>query len=163
MNGLLRALVSGGVLLVSATSGVIGYATAKGRLLWFRAISDAVIRRDGKFVADAVHRSISGQALILTWQRPVGAESYWVALPGARPVDVAGCGDWSAPRLPLFFVSTLAPPCFRPIPEGPNARPDIGPADRRVILSPGRLGFQANDGARIQASWTGRAAVGQHE
>jgi hypothetical protein len=138
------------VLLVT---GLLAYATARGRLMWFRSLQDVVITEDGKAVAGSLHHSEAGQAFILTRILPQRAESYWIVLPGERPGHVSSCGDWSAPGLPLFFISSLTPPCFIPVKEGPGLKPPSGPSDRQLVVTRSTLAFLADDGEQIQTSW----------
>jgi hypothetical protein len=112
-----------------------------------------VITEDGKAVTGSLHRSEAGQAFILTRRLPQRKESYWIVLPGVRPGHVSSCGVWSAPALPLFFISNLKPPCFLPIEEGPGLKPYAGPADRKLVVGRSTLTFLADDGKQLQSSW----------
>jgi len=133
--------------------GLLTYATARGRLMWFRSLSGVVITEDGKAVAGSLHHSEAGNAFILTRRLPQKTESYWIVFSGDRPGRVSSCGEWSAPGVPLFFISSLTPPCFLPIKEGPGLKPPSGSSDRQLVVTHSTLAFLADDGEQIQTSW----------
>lgn len=147
-----RALAWGATATALLVIGLLIYATARGRLMWFRSLQGVVVTEDGKPVAGSLHHSKAGQAFILTRKLPQRTESYWIILPGVRPGQVSACGEWSAPALPLFFISSLTPPCFLPVEEGPGLKPS-GPSDRQLVVSRSTLTFVADDGKQLQASW----------
>jgi hypothetical protein len=147
-----RILAWGATATALLVIGLLVYATARGRLMWFRSLQGVLITEDGKAVAGSLHHSEAGQAFILTRRLPQRTESYWIVLPGDRPGRVSSCGEWSAPALPLFFISSLKPPCFLPIEEGPGLKPS-GPSDRRLVVSRLSLAFVADDGKQLQTSW----------
>ena len=147
-----RTLAWGTTATTLFVIGLLVYATANGRLLWFRSLQGVVITEDGKAVVGSLHQSKAGHAFILTRRLPQKTESYWIVLPGDRPGNVSGCGEWSAPGLPLFFISSLTPPCFLPSKEGPGSTP-YGPSDRRLVVGHSTLAFVADDGKQLQSSW----------
>lgn len=148
-----RVLVWSTVATVLLIIALLMYTTAKGRLIWFRSLEGVVITEDGKAVSGSLHRSASGEVLIATRRLPQRTESYWIILPGVKPGRVVSCGEWSAPALPLFFISNLKPPCFLPIEERPVSKPYGGPTDRQLMVGSSTLTFTADDGRRLQASW----------
>jgi hypothetical protein len=102
--------------------GLLTYATARGRLTWFRSVRNVEITQDRKAALGRLHRSFTGKVFILTGRLPHESESYWIVLPGVRPGGAASCAGWSAPALRLFFISKLTPPCFFPIEKGSQGR-----------------------------------------
>lgn len=147
-----RTLAWGATATALLVIGLFAYATARGRLVWFRSLQGVVITEDGKVVAGSLHHSEVGQAFILTRRLPQRTESYWIVLPGERPGHVSSCGEWSAPSLPLFFISSLTPPCFLPIKEGPGSKPSE-PSARQLVATRSTLAFVADDGEQVQTSW----------
>lgn len=133
--------------------GLLVYATYMGRLAWFQSVQNVVLTEDGRALIGSLHRSGDRQAYVLTRRLSHRSESYWISLPGVRLGRVSGCGDWSAPDLPLFFISKLQPPCFLPLEEGPESNPSAGDTDRQLVLGHSMLTFFADDGKRIQAYW----------
>jgi hypothetical protein len=163
-----RILVWGGTALALLYLVGLVYATATGRVAWFRSVRRVVITEDGKAVPGRLHRCLDerDRVLILTRRLPHGWESYWIDLPGIRPDRpgyASSCAGWSAPALPLFYISHLDEPCILFVEKGPNGRPYIGkganarpaiePADRRFVMGPSSLAFITDDGKRIQVSW----------
>ncbi len=147
-----RTLAWGATATALVVIGLLAYATTRGRLMWFRSLQGVVITEDGKAVVGSLHHSEAGKAFILTRKLPQKTESYWIVLPGDRPGHVSSCGEWSAPGLPLFFISSFTPPCFLPIKEGRDLKPS-GPSDRQLVVTRSTLAFLADDGEQIQTSW----------
>jgi len=153
MKRIWRGLGWGAVATALLIIGLLAYATARGRLMWFQSLHGVVITEDGKAVAGSLHHSIAADAFILTRRLPQRTESYWIVQSGVKPGHVSSCGEWSAPALPLFFISSFKPPCFLPIGEGPGLKTDAGPTDRQFVMGRATLTFIADDGKRLQSSW----------
>lgn len=153
MRRVWRALAWGATATALLVIALLVYQTARGRLMWFRSLQGVVMTENERAVAGSLHHSEAGQAFILTRRLPQRTESYWIVPPGARPGHVSNCGEWSAPALPMFFVSNLKPPCFLPIEEGPGLNPYAGHVDRRLVMGRATLTFVADDGKRLQTSW----------
>jgi hypothetical protein len=147
-----RTLTWGATASALLVCGLLAYATVRGRLMWFRSLQSVVITDDGKAITGSLHHSEAGPTVVLTRRLPQRTESYWIVLPGDRPGNVSSCGEWSAPGLPVFFISILTPPCFFPIKEGSGSKPSE-PSDRKLVVTRSTLAFLADDGKQIQTSW----------
>jgi hypothetical protein len=65
---------------------------------------------------------------------------------------VSSCGDWQAPRLPVFPIGDVNPPC-----SFLSNSLDLPVADNAVLstltIRPGFVEFQTNQGKKVTASW----------
>jgi len=136
--------------VVLAATAVV-YATTKGRIIWFHAVSSALLTDDGNATQGSVHESSDHNATLITLERNGGPESYWIQMSEGRPGYVLDCLGRKG-EFPVFFVSTLLPPCAVNQ-ETELQRNGNDPSKRRLVRQLRRLEFLADDGSRITASW----------
>ena len=138
------------VLLLALSALVIVDAAYSPYTAWYFRVSDVRLTVNGKEVRGSLHRGNRGQTLFLTRRDKSKAESYMINIPQGRQGFVLNCGSWSAPRLIVFPIGDVNPPCwtFSNGEASTLARPN-----RNLILGVRSIEFTADDGSRITAFW----------
>src|ERR1035441_8353944 len=139
-----------GVLALLMSAAIVR-STVKGTVVWYVSIPNVSFQTDGKPSNAWLHQETKGRPMILTRRVNQRHESYLITPPtGRRGGDVSPCGQWTAPRLPVFPVPTGGwEPlyCFEPLPEGQK------PPAQDVVFGMHSVSFNADDGSRITARW----------
>ena len=139
----------GSLLIVSAMllAAAFTYSTAHGYVTWWFS-SSAAVALDG-VRSGYLHRNWKQSAVIITRLDSRPRQSYLVGLSGKHVIH---CGDWHAPRFPVFSIGDLDPPC-----SFFSNGPDIPIADDAVSSTltarPGFVKFYTVKGRKVTASW----------
>jgi hypothetical protein len=126
----------------------LGYSTADGYMTWwFRCSSHVAVDgvRGGFVDVNWAH-----SAVIVTRTDLYPSQSYLVGLSGKNALT--HCGDWQAPRLPVFTIGDVNPPCsfFSNCSDSPVA----DNAELSALTArPGFVEFQTAHGKKVTASW----------
>ena len=123
--------------------------------VYFVMVPGAKLSADGKPAVGWLHRGGKGQLLILTRSVSGKRESYWISRPGERGGWASGCGDWKAPKSPLFVIGDVNPPCLVVTTETPSETPP----KRSPVFGPRSVEFYAGDGTRHQSCVVNQALV----
>jgi hypothetical protein len=59
-----------------------------------------------------VFASTLPETLFLTRRDKSKADSYMISIPQGRQGFVSNCNDWTAPKLPVFPIGDVNPPCW---------------------------------------------------
>jgi hypothetical protein len=124
------------------------YSTAHGYMTWWFSSSSqlAVDGVRGGFL----HVNREHPAVIITRTDLRPSQSYLVAFSGKK--SVTHCGDWQAPRLPVFSIGDVNPPC-----SFFSKGSDLPVADNAVLSTlmarPGFVEFETEHGKKVTSSW----------
>jgi hypothetical protein len=140
------ALLLPTVLLVIALA--LTYSTAHGYMTWW------VWSRGSVSV-----RGVSSGYLHVNWKHPMviitrtdlhPSQSYLVWI--GEKNTLIHCGEWHAPRVPVFPIGDVNPPCsiFSNRDDMPSAD---DPVASTLTARPGFVKFQTVQGNRVVASW----------
>jgi hypothetical protein len=138
-------------LLLALIVLTVVYAIFSPHATWYSRVWNARITADGKEIRGSLHRSHQGEALFLTRRDKSKAESYLIWAHQDRRGLVLTCGRWTAPRLPLFVIGDVNPPCW-PANDSDNYPSRISP-NRKLVVGAKIIEFTADDDSRITASW----------
>jgi hypothetical protein len=123
-----------------------------GYTVWYFVVPSARLTVDGRLEQGWLHRGNHGENLFLTRRKGENVESYLIMLPRDRQGSVSSCGNWTAPRSPVFPIGDVNPPCWTfYAAEDPTPRA-ILPA-RELASGEHFVEFTADDGSRIKVSW----------
>ena len=136
------------VLLLAFVALVIVHAAFSPYTAWYFRLSDARFTVDGKEVRGSLHRGNRGQTLFLTRRDKSKAESYMISIPQGRRGFVSNCGNWTAPRLTVFPIGDVNPPCWA-FSDGETST--LARPNRNLVLGVRSIEFTADDGSRITA------------
>lgn len=142
MKTLVRIAALFAVVFVILVASAIIYSTGKGYTAWFFRIPNTVVTVNGARTKGWLHSDSSGRAIFFTRADTVKPETYDLVFASGRNGQVLSCETWVAPRLPVFPVGDVNPPCFL---EG-SAGHDVTRGKRSVA-------FTTNEGVRIEAHW----------
>jgi hypothetical protein len=129
------------VFLILVASAII-YSTEKGYTAWFVRIPDAVISVNGARAKGWVDSASNGRAIFFTRADSAKPVTYDLVFRQDGKGLVLSCGSWVAPRLAVFPVGDVNPPCFFE-----------GSAGHDVTREPRSVAFTTNEGARVEARW----------
>ena len=115
---------------------------ARGYTVWFLKIPNTVITVNGTQTKGWLHKTSDGRAVFFTRADSGKSETYDLAFVDDVNGRVLSCGTWVAPRLPLFAVGDVNPPCFFE-----------GWAGHNLTRGPHSIAFTTNDGKRLEAHW----------
>jgi hypothetical protein len=118
---------------------------------WYFVDPNAKVTVDGRKVHGWLHRGNHGQTLFLTRNNGRRRESYMIGIGGQG--SVSDCGNWTAPRFPVFPLGDVSPPCLWIVDS--NEKPNTGeaPPSRKLVAGTDFVEFTADDGSRIRVSW----------
>jgi hypothetical protein len=132
-------------LLVAAP---LTYSTVRGYTEWW-FMSGGHVAVDG--VRDGYqHTNWSRSAVIITRTDSEIRQSYLVQLSGSK--SLIYCGDWHAPRFPVFPIGDVNPPCMGLDNEGEYQKGDY-PLSSTLLSRPGSVEFSTVRGKKVTASW----------
>lgn len=139
----------GAVLCLVLVYGIIAaiYSTSKGYTAWYFAVSNVRMTIDGKRSSGYLHRFKGqlGQEVVLTRAGVRFRETYWLLLANNGTSSVTRCAGWIVPRLPVFAVGDVNPPCLAVGTEVP--------VQRNLKTGLNYVEFSGDDGERIHAAW----------
>ena len=118
------------------------YSTAKGYTVWFFQIPSPVLTVDGKQTKGWLHKARDGRVVFFIRNDADRPETYDLVFTNSGNAYVMSCGTWTAPRLPVFPVGEVNPPCFFK-----------GSAGQNSTRGPNSVAFTAIDGKRLEARW----------
>ena len=131
------------------------YSTSHGYTSWYALLPTARINLKGKPNSGYVHWADGGEFgynLVVTTKEPWSGTTYWIVVPVGHHPSMRRCGRWTAPRLPVFAIGDVNPPCliFGEGDESLNAEEQ----DRRnLVVGSGFVEFTADDGKRVKVEW----------
>jgi len=140
------------ILLLLVFAIAIGHEIFSSYTTWYFRVPNVRLTVDGKEVQGWLHRGNHGQNMFLTRRDKVKAESYLISLPRDNQRMVWSCGDWTAPRFPVFPIGDVNPPCWT-FSIGESSAPTPTPPPRNIAVGTSFVEFTADDGKRIKASW----------
>ena len=120
--------------------------------VWYFVIPSARLTVDGRLEQGWIHRANHGKNLFLTRRKNGKAESYSIALSHDVQGSVSSCGNWTAPRFPVFPIGDLNPPCWT-VYAAEDLTPRANFPVRRLATGEHFVEFTADDGSRIKGSW----------
>jgi hypothetical protein len=123
------------------------YSTAHGYMTWWFS-SNASVAVDG--VRNGyLHRNWEQSGVIITRVDSHPSQSYLVGLSGKHVIH---CGDWHAPRFPVFSIGDVNPPCsfFSNGSDMPIADDAVSST---LTARPGFVEFYTMTGRKVTASW----------
>lgn len=138
--GVVAAITAGALFVLVVLPGI--YSTARGYTVWFFRVSNPVITVDGKQTKGWLHKAHNGRVMFFTRNDGDRPETYDLVFTDNGNGYVLSCGRWIAPRLPVFPVGDVNPPCFFE-----------GTAGRDLTGGPRSVAFTAADGKRFEARW----------
>jgi hypothetical protein len=97
--------------LSASVALLLGAALMNRKVTWFLMVPSARIKTEGVPPHGSLYRELHGTAMILVLRNGKKSQAYWIGLPGKRAGWVAGCGEWTPSRLPVFGVANTKPPC----------------------------------------------------
>ena len=133
-------VTAGALLVLVALPGI--YSTARGYTVWFFQIPSPVITVDGKQTKGRLHKARDGRVVFFTRNDGDRPETYDLVFTDSGNAYVMSCGTWTAPRLPVFPVGDVNPPCFFK-----------GSAGHNLTRGPNSVAFTAIDSKRLEARW----------
>jgi len=126
----------------------LAYSTAHGYMIWWIRSSGSV-RIDG--VSNGyLHKDWSGKAWIVTRTDSRPRQSYLVSLYGSK--HVAYCGDWHAPRFPVFPFGDVNQPCLGLFTGSEIRKTDL-PNSSTLSIGSSIIEFYTMGGKRVTVSW----------
>ena len=135
------------VIMFAVVSVPFVYSTVRGYTEWW-FWRKATVTIDGTFHG-FVHTLRNNSAAIITRTDTSPRQSYLVSLSGRG--SLIHCGEWSAPRFPVFPIGDVNPPCLFSDGVG-NPKADYGvPASLSVQSH--AVEFTTVSGRKIKASW----------
>lgn len=90
--------------LSASVALLLGAVLMNRKVTWFLMVPSARIKTEGVPPHGSLYRELHGTAMILVLRNGKKSQTYWIALPGKRAGWVAGCGEWTPSRLPVFGV-----------------------------------------------------------
>ena len=152
MKKLFIRTASAVALLVAA---LLIYSIYDPYIAWFCRVSRATVTIDGKLEEGWLHRETRGRAFVLTHGSGQSKESYMVTVIEKGRGAVWKCGDWIAPRFPVFSMGDVNPPCMNiVIDDGTMPKPRTPDPPRRDLrFGDGFLEFTLADGRFVKATW----------
>lgn len=136
------------VVLVLLLALPVTYSTAKGYTTWWFS-SKATVRINGASNG-YLHRNWSGRAWIVTRTDLQPRQSYLVSLYGSK--HVIDCGDWHAPRLPIYPFGDVNPPCLGLLTDSEIQRADL-PHSSTLSVEPNMIEFTTMSGKNVSVTW----------
>lgn len=97
-----------------------------------------------------LHKSWSGRAWIVTRTDSRPSQSYLVSLYGSKHMH--SCGDWHAPRLPVFPFGDVNPPCSGFLTDYEIQKADL-PHSSTLSIGPSIIEFYTMGGKKVTVSW----------
>lgn len=134
------AVGAGAFLILVVLPGI--YSTARGYTVWFFRLSNPIITVDGRQAKGWLHKTHDGRVMFFTRNDGDRPETYDLVFTDNGNGYVLSCGRWIAPRLPVFPVGDVNPPCFFE-----------GKAGWDLKRAPNSVAFTAVDGKRLEARW----------
>jgi hypothetical protein len=119
---------------------------------WYFVVPNARLTVDGEQAQGWLHRGNHRETLFLTRCDVTKAESYLIWVPHGGHGAVWSCGNWTAPRFPVFPIGDVNPPCLT-FTFGEGSTPKAILPARHLVLGTDFVEFTADDGSRIKASW----------
>ena len=140
-----RCLAIAVLILLIAVS--LAYSTAHGYMIWW-------IRSNGSVNVDGVtngylHKEWSGRAWIVTRTDLQVKQSYLVSLYGSKHVTY--CGNWHAPRFPVFPFGDVNQPCLGLLSEAEILQADL-PNSSTLSIEPSVIEFYTMRGKKMRVS-----------
>jgi len=136
----MTAVTASAFLVLVVLPGI--YSTARGYTVWFFKISSPIITVDGKPTKGWLHKTHDGRVVFFTRNDTDRPETYDLVLTDNGNGSVLSCDTWTAPRLPVFPVGDVNPPCFFK-----------GSAGEGLTRGPNSVAFTSIDGKRLEARW----------
>jgi len=125
---------------------LVANSTAQGYHKWWFG-SGGTVSVDG-VQNGYLHRDWRNSAVIITRVDSKPSQSYLIQLNGK---NVVYCGDWHAPRFPIFRFGDVNTPCFFPI---NSEMPTADYANSSTLTARrGFVGFHTKNGHWVTASW----------
>jgi hypothetical protein len=124
------------------------YSTTHGYTTWWfwRNATVTVNGNPNGFL----HRPLNGSVLILTRTDTSPHQSYLMSLTGTK--FLIHCGEWSAPRWPVFPVGDVNPPCSAFSNGADDPRAD-NPVFATFTVRSNSVEFTTTSGKHVKASW----------
>jgi hypothetical protein len=127
---------------------LFAYSTLHGYTTWW-------FWRGGSVTVDGVrsgylHGTWDRSAVIITRTDSNPSQSYRVWVAGKK--SLIHCGEWHAPRLPVFPIGDVNPPCSF-LSNGSNAPTADYPVNSTLTARPGFVEFYTERGKKVTASW----------
>jgi hypothetical protein len=123
------------------------YSTAHGYMTWWFS-SSAAVAIDG--VRDGyLHRNWEHSAVIITRVDSHPRQSYLVGLSGKHVIH---CGEWHAPRFPVFSIGDVNPPCSF-FSNGSDVSMGDDAVSSTLTARSGFVEFYTVKGRKVTASW----------
>src|SRR5258708_14158869 len=107
-----RIAAVGAANLLILVGFAMAYSTVRGYTVWFLKIPNTVITVNGTQRKGWLHKTSDGRAVFFTRADSGKSETYDLAFVDDVNGRGLSCGTWVAPRLPLFAVGDVNPPCF---------------------------------------------------
>jgi hypothetical protein len=143
-----KSVCVGAVAFALLIAIVLAYSTAKGYTIWwFRA--NGSVKVNG-VSSGYLHKELSGRAWIVTRTDSRPSQSYLVSLNGSE--HMIYCGDWHAPRFPVFPFGDVNPPCVGFLTDSEIQKADL-PHSSTLSVKPGVIEFSTMSGKKVTASW----------
>ena len=140
------------VLLLGPLGTLIVYSALDPYFTWYFRDFHSQIIVDGKPSQGRVHRDHSGGSLFVTRTDVHEAMTYMIIIAPETRGHVWSCGDWVAPRFPIFGIGDVNPPCW--IFSNPSdAKPEPVHPPSNLVTGSNFVEFTAYDGRRVRASW----------
>jgi hypothetical protein len=139
------------LLLLILLAFPVTLSTANGYTRWW-LMSGGHVTVNG-VPGGYLHRTWSYSAVIITRTDSKKGQSYRVVITGE---DFSGpiiyCGDWHAPRFPVFPIGDVNPPCMG-ILDGPDPTDADRPLVSTLTARPGFVEFSTMQGKKVRAIW----------
>ena len=139
------------IVLVILLAIPVTYSTARGYTQWW-FMSSSHVAIDG-VQGGYLHKNWSNSAVIITRTDSKRGQSYLVRISGEEvSQSMIYCGDWHAPRIPVFPIGDVNPPCmgFLVDSDPPDAdRPRVS----TLTAKQGFVDFSTVQGKRVTATW----------
>ncbi len=145
-----KAVYSTFFLLILFVAGLVTYSTARGYTDWWLT-ANGHVEVDG-VSSGYLHEDWSHSSVLITRTDLKPHQSYLVHLSTTK--SLAYCGDWHAPRMPLFPIGDLNPPClgFDRDDDAKTQRGDF-PISSTLLVKDRLVEFSTMQGRKVTASW----------
>jgi len=130
------------VVLTVLLTLLVTYSLHSPYTAWYSRVGNARLTVDGKDARGSLHRGNRGETFFVTRRDKSKTESYSISVLPSGQGFVSNCANWTAPRLPVFPIGDVNPPCWT-----------VSNGDRNLVVGTKSLQFTADDGSRITASW----------
>jgi hypothetical protein len=119
---------------------------------WYFVVPGARLTVDGRQEQGWLHRGNHERNMFLTRRKEGKVESYLILIPRDGQGSVSSCGNWTAPRLPVFSIGDVNPPCWT-FYAAEDQTPKLNLPARKLASGDNFVEFTADDGSRIRGSW----------